>query len=106
MMVDVRFRAVQPSAPLREHAVQRVYAQLGRFGEVIRAVRLHVSDENGPKGGPDKRVVVSVRCRGHGTVVVDDVSGDAYSTVDTAIARAARALHRGFARARHTRRPS
>ena len=105
MKIDVRFRGLEPSAALRDHAVRRVHFHLSRFGHEITSVHVHLRDVNGPKGGLDKHCQVSVRGRRLPTVTIDDLSGDAYSAVDLAVERVGRAVGRDLERVRAVRGP-
>lgn len=104
MKVEVRFRGVERSDALSEHVIRRVHLQLSRFSGEVSSVVVKVSDINGPKGGVDKRCQVTVRGPSLGSVNVEDLSGNAYSAVDMAIERAARAAGREVERGRASRR--
>jgi len=82
------------------YAARRIHAHLGRFAQELSRVIVRIGDINGPRGGIDKRCLVTVRGRRLGTSTLDDVSGDAYAAVDSAIERIARAVARGLERAR------
>ncbi|MBL9038689.1 MAG: HPF/RaiA family ribosome-associated protein [Archangium sp.] len=88
MKVDVRFRGLDASAALRDHAEKRVFFHLSRFGSELSAVVVRIADLNGPKGGVDKRCHVVVRGRRIGSSTLDDVSHDPYVCVEQAIERA------------------
>lgn len=45
---------------------------LGRFGDWLTRVEVHLSDENSHKGGSDKRCVMEVRLEGMKPVAVKD----------------------------------
>jgi hypothetical protein len=104
MKVEVRFRGVEASESLREHAVRRSHAGLSRFGAELEAVVVRIDDVNGPKGGVDKRCRVVVRGRRFSPLSFDGVSGDAWSAVDLALERITRAVGRELQRARSYRR--
>ena len=105
MKVEVRFRAIEASAALREQVVRRVHSQLSRFDCLVRSVVVRIWDINGPKGGADKQCRLTIRGPGLGSFNVQDLSADPYSAADLALARASRALGRERRRARVTRRP-
>lgn len=100
MKIEVRFRGLEPSDALRDHAARRIHFHLSRFGHEISSVYVRISDVNGPKGGVDKKCQITVRGRRFSTVVIDDLSGDAYSAVDMAVERVGRAVGRDIQRAR------
>ena len=103
MKIDVRFRGLEPSDALRDHAVRRIHFHLSRFGHEISSVLVRISDVNGPKGGVDKQCQVTVRGRRLSDVIIDDLSGDAYSAVDMAVERVGRAVGRDIERVRGAR---
>ena len=103
MKIDVRFRGLEPSDALRNHAVRRIHFQLSRFGHEISSVLVRISDVNGPKGGVDKQCQVSVRGRRLSDVIVDDLSGDAHSAIDMAVERVSHAVARDLERMRGAR---
>lgn len=104
MRIDVRFQGIEASDALREHVVRRIRFQLSRFSGEVSAVVVRIGDVNGPKGGVDKRCHVAVRGPAFAPVTIEDLGSDAYSTVDLAVGRAARAVRRRIARARAARR--
>jgi len=53
MKIDIRFRDLDASNALKNHATRRLQFGLRRFGHAINGVTLRVSDVNGPRGGVD-----------------------------------------------------
>jgi hypothetical protein len=105
MRIEVRFRGpVDDTAQLREQVSRAAHFQLGRFGHVLAALLVRVSDVNGPKGGVDKRCQVTAWGAQVGTVTVDELRGDARSAIDVAMERTARAVGRELKRVRAMRR--
>lgn len=100
MKIEVRFHHLQLSEALRDHASRRAWLQLSRFGAEVVTATLGISDVNGPKGGVDKRCRVALRVRRGPSVVLEELSADAYAAVDLAVERAARALGRQLERGR------
>jgi len=105
MKIEVRFRGIQASDALRDHVARRVHFQLSRFNGGVSSVVVRIGDINGPKGGADKRCHVTVRGPTISPVMIDDLSGDAYSAIDMALERAARTVGRELERLRASRRP-
>lgn len=70
------------SRALAQYAVRRLQFALDRFRARIRRVRLRLTDQNGPRGGLDKKCLVTVTLPKIGTIAVESKSGDAYSAVD------------------------
>ena len=103
MKIEVRFRGMESSESLREHAARRVHLHLSRFGQQLSAVVVRIADVNGPKGGLDKRCQVTVRGPRVGSSTLDGMSGDPYSAVDLAVEGVARAVGRALERVRSLR---
>ena len=69
-------RGIRSPIDLRAYVHDRLRFGLDRFQEVIRAVRVHLSDDNGPgRGGVDKLCRVMVTLRG-GQVIVRQFSSE------------------------------
>ncbi len=98
MRIDVRFRGMQASEALRRHIERRVQRRLGRFEQALGSVRVCMEDVNGPKGGVDKRCLVTLRGPTLGSLTLEESSTDAYGAASRAFARAEQALGRGLAR--------
>lgn len=104
MIIEVRFRALDASDALREHATRRVHFHLGRFADELSSVVVRISDVNGPRGGVDKRCQLTVRGARFGSSTLDELHDDPYAAVDLAMERLARVVERELARARGERR--
>lgn len=100
MKIEVRCRGIEASDALREHAVRRIHFQLGRFNGKVGSVVVRIGDVNGPRGGLDKRCLVTARGPALASIIIEQLSTDPCSAVDLAVARAARAVGRELARAR------
>lgn len=98
MNIEVRFRGIEPSDALRDHASRRIHSHFSRFDQEITAVLVRISDINGPKGGIDKRCQVTVRGPLFGSATLDDLSGDAYSAIDMAVERVGQMVGRELER--------
>lgn len=62
---------IETPEALSVHIETDVRAALGRFGDQITRVEVHLSDENGPKSGTDdKRCRMEARCAGRQPVAV------------------------------------
>lgn len=98
MTIDVRFRGMAVSTELEARARQRIQRELAHHEHEIAVVVVRVTDENGPRGGVDKRCRVTAGGKRIGSVVVEEDHEDAWVAVDAAIARLERALARSIAR--------
>ena len=63
---------IQGSDKLTQETQAVVESVLERFAERITRVEVHLSDENGQKGGRDKRCVMEARLQGMQPVAVTD----------------------------------
>lgn len=100
MKIEVRFRGIEGSEPLREYAVRRAHVHLSRFGQELGTVIVRVGDVNGPRGGLDKRCRVTVQGPRFGSATLDELSDDVHAALDLALDRMARAIGRSLAKAR------
>ncbi|MEY4007071.1 MAG: hypothetical protein RLZZ467_83 [Gemmatimonadota bacterium] len=76
---------------------RRLEFALGRFSNRIRSLHVRLTDENGPRGGPDKKCLIAVRLLAPSRmVVVEDVDVDEAAVVCRATERIARAVARAI----------
>lgn len=94
MWIQIRTHGVRASSAFFEHAETRAAATLAHLQAHVRSVRVHVGDENGPRGGIDKRCRVEIALVRRGTLYAEARGADARRTVAVALERAARALER------------
>jgi len=106
MMIDIAMKPDRPSAAIRSLIEKRVRFALGRFEQRLNRVQVRLTDENGPKGGIDKRCTVSADLGAAGTLhaVVDDSAFE--PAVSRAVERIARRLKDHLSRRRDLRRKS
>ena len=79
-------------AGANERLETRIREKLRRFESRLSHVELHVSDVNGDKGGPDKRVSLEVRANGAAPIAVHAEAQKVDVAVTAAADKAARAL--------------
>lgn len=117
MKLTVHWKDLPASDPARTHLERRLAFALGRFSRRVRHVRALLSDENGLRGGNDKRCRLQAQTRA-GLVQVEACTADVYVAIDLAADRLQRTLARilerehfqntgrwradGVARRRHT----
>lgn len=100
MKIEVRARGVELDGQLGDYVERSLRFALGRFSSRARVVRVRVEDLNGPKGGVDKRCVVTVSGDGFERCVVDVRDTTVQAAVDQAAGIASRAVARALERAR------
>ncbi|NDC37670.1 MAG: HPF/RaiA family ribosome-associated protein [Proteobacteria bacterium] len=82
---------------------ERIRLSLDRVSHLVRSVRVLLCDENGPKGGRDKRCTVELELLKGGRIVRKSVAADAYAAIGQSFQRIERALL-GLAKRRRARR--
>jgi ribosome-associated translation inhibitor RaiA len=103
--MQVLFESRHPEgARLRELAERRLRFAIRRLIWLVPRAKVYLSDVNGPRGGVDKRCQVELKTHSIGTVVITALARDWRSALETALARAARALVRMLRRVRDRRR--
>jgi putative sigma-54 modulation protein len=100
MKVNVRCKGFESSDHLAEHVSRKVHQHLSRFGHRVDAVDARLSDVNGPRGGRDKRCLLTVHVAGAPPILVEELHSDCYAAIDLALVRVAHAVGRSIARAR------
>ena len=103
MHINIKARGFALTNGLREHAERRLQFALGWADEHLRQVSVRLSDENGPRGGEDKRCRIQITFRGAPSVVIDDTEADLYVAIDRAADRAGRSVARRLERQRDGR---
>jgi ribosome-associated translation inhibitor RaiA len=102
----VATKGVKLSRRLREYVIRRLSLVLDRKQYSIQALKVRISDQNGPKGGIDKQCQIHLTLPGLPPVVVTEKGRDVAAMVDQAAHRAAQAIDRLLSRAKsisHTR---
>jgi ribosomal subunit interface protein len=93
-------RGVANTPSIIEYATRRVHQHLSRFGRQVSTVTVRISDVNGPKGGADKRCLVTLSGPRLGSVHLHETHADIYASIDLALDRLAHAVRRSLERAR------
>lgn len=100
MRAEVIGHGVEVDGEARERVARRLGFALGRFGDRVGRVTVHLVDLNGPRGGVDKRCRVVVEVLGHGPVVVEDTNASLTAAIDRAADRVGQAVRRRLDAAR------
>lgn len=104
MKMEVRATQRRVGATLRHHVERRLSFALGRFGRHIQAVKVQLSDLNGPRGGVDQRCRVEVSLASGGRLIVEDTQSYLYAAVSRAAERVGRVVARQLAKQRGAQR--
>ena len=104
MQIDIQARGFRLTAGLRTQAERRVRFALGSTSGRVRSIVIRLADENGPRGGVDKRCTIRANLPGGPPVIIEQQEADLYVAIDRAADRAARAVSRRLDRAASARR--
>jgi ribosome-associated translation inhibitor RaiA len=94
MRVSVRGKRIEVGPELREEVTRRLYFALGRFADVIREVRVQLTDLNGPRGGIDKHSRLVVLLKPAEQVVAEATDVTVMAAVDRTCYRVKRLVGR------------
>ena len=103
MNIHIQARDFVLTTPLRDYVERRLHFALGWADDRLRQVSVRLSDENGPRGGKDKRCRLQITFSGAPSVVIDDTEVDLYVAIDRAADRAGRSVARRLERQRDYR---
>jgi hypothetical protein len=100
MQVSIVVRHHPGAALLRSFAERRTRFAFRRMQWIVPRAHVELADENGPRGGPDKRCSVRLQPVGGEPVVVTTIASDWRSAIESALQRAGRSLLRACERRR------
>lgn len=103
MRIEVQVPNFKAPADFEEHAARRVSFALGRVTGRITRVWLSLRDVNAHRGGIDKFCRVVAQLRDGVVIEAQDTSRDWRTSIDVAVERLGRAIHRTLARRRDRR---
>lgn len=98
MRIDIQARGFRLTEGLRTQAERRVRFALGSTSGQVRSVVMRLADENGPRGGVDKRCTIRAILPGGPPVIIEQQEADLYVAIDRAADRAGRAVSRRLER--------
>lgn len=98
MRLKIVSRSFRLSEAMHDHLERRAQFALGRFAGAIRNVQVSLLDENGPRGGIDKRCRVMLSPRRGETIVVEGRGQQLEPLVDRTLERAGRTFARAVKR--------
>ena len=104
MQIGIQTRGFDLTPALRAYCERRMRFALGSSSGKVRSVLIRLTDENGPKGGIDKRCSIRVVLHEAPIVVIVQDESDVYVAIDRAADRIARAISRRLDRTYSTRR--
>lgn len=104
MKIEISTQAIKSSEAINEHVEKQIEHAIGRFGDRITRVEVHLGDQNAHKTGPqDKRVMMEARPAGFDPIAVEAHGEDLYAVVSDAAGKLGRAVTRRFEKLSETR---
>lgn len=94
MRIEVRAQGFALTDALVSHTERAIEKALGRFSRRVTLVSAKLIDENGPRGGVDKRCQLEVTVPRQEKLLVDEQHADLYAGIDVAAERASRLVAR------------
>ena len=99
MQIEIQARGFKLSAGQRTQAERRLRFALGSTSGRVPSAVMRLADENGPRGGVDKRCTIRVNLTGAPAVIIEQQEADLYVAIDRAADRAGRAVLRRLEKA-------
>ncbi len=106
MNITTRAQDFELSEAIDRFVRSRLTKALSRIDDDITAIDVYMKDENGPKGGVDKRVVIRVRQRSRPMFAVDTTSENLYAAIELGVKRTRRVIRRQLRKTRKVARIS
>jgi ribosomal subunit interface protein len=100
MNLDIHAHGFEMSPSIEQHIRRRLQFACDWARHAVLRVTVKLSDENGPRGGLDKRCTLVASVAGLPELVIEDTRDDLYRAVDCAVDRFSRNLARRLARKR------
>ena len=100
MHIKINARDFTLTPALQQFIDEKVKFALSRYNQRIRVAEITLKDVNGPRGGIDKKCAIKMKLNQFKTLVVEDISDDAYEAIHACCQRAKRRIERHFNRAR------
>ena len=94
MQISIQARGFKLTESMYTYCDRRLRFALGSAVGDVHSVMIRLADQNGPRGGVDKRCAVRVTLRDAPLVIILQEDADLYVAIDRAADRAARAVAR------------
>lgn len=95
-MIEIQARNFTLTEAIESHTQEKLETMIHHYGDRILKVIVHMSDDNGPKGGEDKHCHIHVEMKKLPTVVIEDSEDNLYTAIDKATHRAERAVRKSL----------
>lgn len=97
MQIEISANGFSTTDAIREHVHGQIESAIGRFGDRLTRVEVHLGDTNAKKGGPDdKRCMIEARPRGAQPIAIEHHADDIYDAISEAASKIKRALAKKF----------
>lgn len=100
MHIEITSQGFAMTPGLRHYTLQRLRAARAVMAARVHRIRVRLSDENGPRGGIDKRCRIAIHLSGRPPVVVEHTQDDLYRAIDHVAKRALDSMLRHLSRHR------
>jgi ribosomal subunit interface protein len=97
-MIDIQAQNFSLTDAIKSHIEHKLEPIIHHYGDRIINIHVHLSDENGPKGGNDKHCLIHVELQKLPTVVTEDFEENLYTAIDSCCHRAERAVRKSIER--------
>jgi len=104
MKIEIQARGFRLTDALREHTERRLRVAFGSTIDRVRRIQVRLADDNGPRGGIDKRCALRISEGGRPPMLIDHHEADLYVAIDRAADRAGRSFARRLGRSTGGRR--
>ncbi len=104
MQIGIQSSGFKLTEGLRSRCERRLRFALGSAISKVRSVLIRLTDENGPRGGIDKRCTIRAILHQAPLVIIVQDEADLYVAIDRAADRVARTISRRLRRTRSVRR--
>jgi putative sigma-54 modulation protein len=104
MELSIRSEGFALTDALDEFVRDRLRFAMARFHNAVSEIRVRLSDDNGPRGGTDKRCRFEVRIPGMRPLLIDECNQDLYAAIGRGSDRMQQRIVRALERRRTRRR--
>ena len=95
-MIDIQSQNFSVTEAMKTHTEEKLQPMIHNYGDRIINVHVHLSDENGPKGGEAQHCLIHVELQKMPTVVIEDSEENLYAAIDNCCHRAERAVRKAM----------
>ncbi|MEX2213958.1 MAG: ribosome-associated translation inhibitor RaiA [Phycisphaeraceae bacterium] len=92
MLIQINGAEIHSTEAINDHVNKTVNHSLHLWERQVTRVEIHLHDDNGSKGGVDKRCIMEVRLAGFQPLAVEEVDEDMYNAITKAGSKLERAV--------------